>query len=105
MALTSFQSRVCRVLADQRKRSGESYVAGGVALNELLGGARRSHASTWPRDRDALVAAGLVVETLRELPAFVEVRVRGGDDDVVLVQWAQDSAYRSSHSSSTRSSA
>ena len=36
MALSPFQLRVCRILAEQRKRSGESYVAGGVALNEHL---------------------------------------------------------------------
>ena len=42
MALSEFQRRLCRLLADERKRSGESYVAGGVALNELLAGQRRS---------------------------------------------------------------
>jgi hypothetical protein len=36
MALTSFQRDVCHVLADNRIRSGESYVAGGAALNEIL---------------------------------------------------------------------
>jgi hypothetical protein len=34
MALTALQQRICRILAEARKRSGESYVAGGVALNE-----------------------------------------------------------------------
>jgi hypothetical protein len=42
MALTRYQRDVCRLIADHRKSSGESYVAGGVALNELLGGMRRS---------------------------------------------------------------
>lgn len=105
MALTPLQRRVCRLLADQRRLGGESYVAGGGALNELLGGSRRSRdvdlfhdteaalVATWPRDRDALLAAGLTVETLREKPAFVEARVRD-EADAVLVQWAQDSAYR-----------
>ncbi len=36
MALSEFQRRLCLLLADERKRSGESYVAGGEALNELL---------------------------------------------------------------------
>ncbi len=36
MALTAFQRDVCRLLADNRIRSGESYVAGGAALNEIL---------------------------------------------------------------------
>jgi len=34
MALTGYQREVCRLLADNRVRSGESFVAGGVALNE-----------------------------------------------------------------------
>ena len=36
MALTAFQRDVCRLLAGNRLRSGESYVAGAAALNELL---------------------------------------------------------------------
>lgn len=36
MALTALQRRVCRLLATNRKSGGESYVAGGVAPNELL---------------------------------------------------------------------
>jgi hypothetical protein len=35
MAITQFQRTVCRLLAETRIASGESYVAGGVALNEL----------------------------------------------------------------------
>ena len=42
MALTLLQRRICRLVADERKRSGESYVAGGGALNELLAGTRKS---------------------------------------------------------------
>jgi hypothetical protein len=42
MALTDIQRRVCRLIARNRVASGESYVAGGVALNELLSGARVS---------------------------------------------------------------
>lgn len=105
MALTPFQRHVCRLLAEARRRRGESYVAGGVALNELLAGTRRSRdidlfhdteeavAATWAQDRALLLADGLAVETLRERPAFVEARLgRGGDS--VLVQWSQDSAFR-----------
>ena len=36
MALTSLQRDVCRLLADERRRSGESYLAGGATLNDLL---------------------------------------------------------------------
>jgi hypothetical protein len=39
MALTEFQKRVCRLLARHRIASGESYVAGGSALNELIAAA------------------------------------------------------------------
>ncbi len=88
MALTALQRNVCLSLAALRKRSGESYVAGGGALNEFVAGTRRSRdvdlfhdtaaalVATWERDREALRAAGLVVEPIRELPAFVEARVR-----------------------------
>jgi hypothetical protein len=105
MALTQFQRRVCRILADERKRSGESYVAGGVALNEIVAGARRSRdvdlfhdtdaalVRSWANDRTALTAAGLRVDTVRELPAFVEARV-SDSTETVLVQWARDSAFR-----------
>jgi len=43
MALSEFQRGVCRLIAGGRIASGESYVAGGAALNELLQAARRSH--------------------------------------------------------------
>ena len=42
MALTGLQRAVCRLLADNRIASGESYVAGGVALNEAIAAARIS---------------------------------------------------------------
>lgn len=105
MALTSLQRRVCQLLAEQRKQRGESYVAGGGALNEVVAGLRRSRdidlfhdteaalVATWAEDRAALAAAGVQVHPLRELPAFVEARVSDGSEDV-LVQWARDSAFR-----------
>jgi hypothetical protein len=65
MALSALQRNVCLALAELRKRSGESYVAGGGALNEVVAGARRS----------------------RDVDLF-------HDTDAVLVQWAQDSAFR-----------
>ena len=40
MAVTQFQRSICRLIADRRKQSGISYVAGGVALNLLLDGTR-----------------------------------------------------------------
>ncbi len=105
MALTTFQISILRLLAERRKTGGESYVAGGVALNQAIGAPRLSRdidlfhdtnealAISWARDRDALCTAGFTVEPIRESPAFVEALVeRGGEQ--VLVQWARDSAYR-----------
>lgn len=41
MALTPFQRAICRLIAEHRIASGESYVAGGVAL-KLTGASRIS---------------------------------------------------------------
>ena len=105
MALTSLQRDVCRALADRRRASGESYIAGGAALQEAVAAARLSRdldifhdtdealAAAWEADRRTLSDAGYDVVVLRERPAYVEARVaRGGD--TVLVEWARDSAYR-----------
>jgi len=103
MALTRFQRDVCRLLADTRLRSGESYVAGEAALNELLSAPRLSRdidlfhdteaalAASWAADRRSLESCQLSV--IRERPTFVEAEVRRGLDSVVI-QWAHDSAYR-----------
>ena len=105
MALTDLQRRVCRTIARNRIDSGESYVAGGVALNELLSGRRVSrdvdlfHDSeqaldaTWRADRKLLEAAGFTIRPLRERPSFVEAEV-GDAGGTVLLQWIRDSAYR-----------
>jgi hypothetical protein len=105
MALTDFQRHVCRLIAANRKAAGESYIAGGVALNELLKGGRISRdidsfhdtetalAATWDADRLLLQSDGLHVDVLRERPGFVEARVTR-DEDSILMQWARDSAFR-----------
>jgi hypothetical protein len=105
MALTELQRRVCVLLADHRKRSGESYVAGGTALNQLLGSRRISRdvdlfhdteaalAATWAADRAALAASGLRVTPVREAPSFVQAEVSDGTR-TEIVQWVQDSAFR-----------
>jgi hypothetical protein len=105
MALTAFQRSVCRLLAGNRLRSGESYVAGGAALNELLRAPRRSRdidlfhdtaealAASWSADRESLDREGYQIAVIRERPTFVEAEIRRGDDSVVI-QWAHDSAYR-----------
>jgi hypothetical protein len=85
--------------------SGESYIAGGAALQEALAAARVSRdldifhdtdealAAAWEADRRTLCDAGYDVVVLRERPAYVEARV-GRGSDTVLVEWARDSAYR-----------
>lgn len=105
MALTDLQRTVCRLLAEQRIRSGESYVAGGVALNELLAGARISRdidlfhdteeavEASWSADRRRLREAGYHVRVIRQRPGFVEAEVTTAQD-AVRMEWAQDSAYR-----------
>ena len=105
MSLTDFQRAVCRLIATARVTQGECYVAGGSALNELLGAPRVSHDVdlfndtrdallwAWKTDRAVLEAAGYVVGVLREYTSFVEAEVRKGGEGRVL-QWAQDSAYR-----------
>lgn len=105
MALTSFQRSVCRLLAQTRIASGESYVAGGVALNELLSAPRVSRdidlfhdteealLTSWDADRAVLAANGLQITVLHERPSYVEARVASADD-AVLVEWARDSAFR-----------
>lgn len=105
MGLSVFQRDICRLLADDRVRRGESYLAGGATLNELLHAPRRSRdldifpdtdeavAASWQADRLLLERAGYEVQAFRDRPGFVEAHVgRGGD--AVLLQWARDSAYR-----------
>ena len=105
MALTTFQRSVCRLLADHRIASGESYVAGASALNELIAASRVSMdidlfhdtdealEASWDADRHLLETHRFEVRIIRERRAFVEAEV-GKDHETVLVQWARDSAYR-----------
>jgi hypothetical protein len=105
MALTPLQQDVCRLLAAERRRSGESYVAGGVALSVALSTGRLSRdvdvfhdtteavARSWDRDRAMLEGAGYTVMPLRDRPGYVEAVVgRNGRD--VIMEWARDSAFR-----------
>jgi hypothetical protein len=105
MALTEFQRTICRLIADQRIRSGESYVAGGAALGTWTRSGRISRdidlfhdtteavASAWEEDRKLLEAHGYEVTVLRDRISFVEAVV-AKEGESVLMQWAPDSAYR-----------
>ncbi len=105
MALTDFQRTVCRLLAAHRVASGESYVAGGVALNEWLGAPRLSRdvdlfhdtesavERSWNEDRALLVESGFAVLPVRERPGFVEAEVQRGGASLHL-EWVRDSSFR-----------
>jgi hypothetical protein len=105
MALTKLQRSVCQLIAAHRVASGESYVAGGVALNEMLAGGRLSEDvdlfhdtetaldASWTADRELLLREGFDVVPLRDRPSFIEAEVRR-DGECVLLQWVRDSAYR-----------
>jgi hypothetical protein len=105
MGLSAFQRSVCHLLAEDRLRAGESYLAGGATLNELLGAPRLSRdldvfhdteealAASWQSDLASLERAAYQVRVFRERPGFVEAEIRR-DDESVLMQWARDSAYR-----------
>lgn len=105
MALTTYQRTICRLIAQHRIQNGESYVAGGVALNAVLQAPRVSRdidlfhdteealAVTWEADRKLLQVDGYHVAVQRQRPGLVEATVSKGDA-VVLMQWARDSAYR-----------
>ena len=105
MALTELQRRICRLIAATRVTNGERYVAGGVALNELIGTPRVSRdidlfhdteaavAASWAADRTLLASAGYDVVVLHERRGRVEARVSQGTE-TVLIEWARDSAFR-----------
>jgi hypothetical protein len=105
MALTTLQRAICRTIAANRKSHGEAYVAGAVALNELLAAPRVSRdidlfhdtqealQATWDADRRLLTEIGFTLRVIRERPSFVECVVSRGGESVVM-QWLQDSAFR-----------
>jgi len=105
MALTEFQRAICRLIAIQRLESGESYVAGAVALNALTGAARISRdidlfhdtseavAVSWQADRDLLLSQGYQIQTLKERDGFVEAEISLAGQSLIM-QWTADSAFR-----------
>jgi hypothetical protein len=105
MALTEFQRNICRLIAAERLRSGESYIAGAAALNVFTESLRISrdidlfHDTTeavivsWDADRDLLASHGYLVTAQNERPGFVEAEVTR-DEEAVVMQWTADSAFR-----------
>jgi hypothetical protein len=105
VALTAFQRTVFRLLAASREASGESYVAGGVALNELIAAARVSRdidvfhdtdaalAASWEADRKTLERNGYDIAVVRAQPFYVEAEIVAGAERLRL-EWDRDSAFR-----------
>jgi hypothetical protein len=105
MGVTPYQRAICKLIAANRMQTDQAYIAGGVALNLLLDTPRVSMdidlfhdtaealAQTWEDDHRLLLANEFTVEIVRERPTFVEAVVRKNDERVVM-QWTQDSAYR-----------
>ncbi|MBQ6247150.1 MAG: hypothetical protein IJK04_09815 [Kiritimatiellae bacterium] len=105
MAVTPFQAEILRLIARNRVANGETYVAGGLALNYALHRPRVSHdidvfndtyeamVSSADMDRETLKKAGYNVETMRDRDFIVEAKVsrNGATTDI---QWVRDSAYR-----------
>ncbi len=102
MALTTIQRNVCQRIASNRIENGESYIAGGVALNVLLSASRVSRdidlfhntqealQSAWDKDRFLLQEDAYRIEIIRERQTFIEALI-SKDDQHVLMQWTSDS--------------
>lgn len=105
MPVTAIQRDICAILAATRRKAGESYVAGFLAINVLLDGRRYSEdidlfheteealASSWSQDREELLKAGFTVNTVRESTYLVRADVSRGNETTTL-DWANDSAFR-----------
>jgi hypothetical protein len=105
LSATAYQRNVCKTIAANRIASGESYVAGGVALTSLLSAPRLSSdidvfheaaeavASSYLVDRSALEHAGYTVELRADRVTFIDCTV-SMDEESVILQWVYDSAYR-----------
>jgi len=70
MALSLFQRDVCQLLAANRLQNGESYLAGGATLNELLAAPRVSRdLDVFHDTEEALSASWQADRALLETPA------------------------------------
>jgi len=105
MALTGFQRDLCQVLAEARFEGSAAYVAGGSALNEIIGGGRLSGdiylfhdflealEATWLLDKALLVAHGYDLFVKRERKGIVEA-VAAKNGETTEIQWVRDRAFR-----------
>ena len=105
MAVTAFQSEVLKRIARSRIDGGETYIAGGLALNHQLNRPRSSAdidvfnsrcsdlESAADHDCAVLKEAGYEIRVIRKRDYIVEVVV-SKDGGSTEIQWVQDSAYR-----------
>ena len=89
MALTDFQRTVCRLLADHRI-SSSSRISRDI---DLFHDTVEALEASWAADRQLLGTHGFEVRVLRERSSYVEAEI-GRSGEVVLMEWARDSAYR-----------
>ncbi|MFA6241676.1 MAG: hypothetical protein WC655_12160 [Candidatus Hydrogenedentales bacterium] len=96
MALTEFQRTICHLIARNRIESGESYIAGGVALNAVTSGERLSRdidpfhdtvqsvAVSWDADRGLMETHGYIVRASisQEALCFHEGQIRGASPQI-----------------------
>lgn len=106
MALTEDQLAVCKLIAANRIRSGESYVAGGTALNAIASSPRLSNdidlfhdseealEATWAADRHLFEISGYRVDVLRSRPGMLVEAVVTLNGASVRLQWVRNSAFR-----------
>lgn len=105
MAVTPFQVGILRLIARKRIDGGETYVAGGLALNHQLRCSRVSaDINVFSDTYEAMVSAadldcallrenGYAVRIVRERTSIVEVVV-SRDGNATDIQWVRDSAHR-----------
>ncbi len=101
MPLTSFQSRVLRLLA--RHRNPESYVAGSTPLNrerprisedvDIFHDREEQVARAAEEDTATLRAEGFDIVWIRREPAIQMAEIRSGNESTHL-EWVADSDYR-----------
>lgn len=105
MPITQLQREVCAIIGERIRKNGDSYVAGGIALNLVIDGPRYSRdidlfhdtaealEASWLQDMDLLTGKGYDVSIVRQTQTFKEAMVAGSGSKVTI-QWLQDSAYR-----------